>query len=112
MQGLGKIIGIEDNTIILKLHIKLEEFPNIINLYVIIEDSKTKFVGEVIDIKDGIAYISLCGEYINGKFSFGVSKMPSFKSIVKLISKEKVANIIGMSNYGEKKELYIGESPI
>ena len=39
---LGKIIGIEDNTLELELNIKLEEIENIINYYVIIEDINKK----------------------------------------------------------------------
>ena len=37
---LGKIIGIEDNTVILKMNVKVEEMQNIINLYVLFEDSE------------------------------------------------------------------------
>ena len=35
-----------------------------------------------------------------------------FKSSVKLVSKEKVNNIIGISDYVEKRDLYLGKSPI
>lgn len=112
MQGLGKIIGIQNNSILLNLNVKLEEMPNIINLYVLIEDNESKYVGEISDIKDNIATINLLGQYINDKFVFGVSKKPSFNSTVKLISKEKINNIIGLTDYNEKRDLYIGESAI
>ena len=110
---LGKIIGIEDNTLEFELNIKLEEIDNIINYYVIIEDTNKKIIGEIVDIKNNVAYINLLGEFNDeDKFVFGISKKPSFKSSVKLVSKEKVNNIIGMPEYVERRDLYIGKSPI
>jgi len=109
---LGKIIGIEDNTVLLKLNVKLEEMQNIINLYVLLEDSHRKLIGEVSDIKEGIAYVNLVGEFNNDNFVFGVSKKPSFSATSKLISKEKINYILGMPDYTERKYLYIGKSPI
>lgn len=109
---LGKIIGINDNIVLLKLNVKLEEMPNIINLYVLLEDQNKKFIGEIIDINDGVAKINLVGEYNNAKFIFGITSKPSFKTISKLISKEKINNIIGIPNYDEKRDLYIGKSPV
>ena len=82
---LGKIIGVEDNLIEIDLDVKLEEMDNIINLYVVIEDDK-KIVGEIVDIKDNHAFINLLGEFNEDKFVFGISKKPSFKSSVNLIS--------------------------
>ncbi len=109
---LGNIIGIQDNIVLLKLNIKLEEMQNIINLYVLFEDSHRNIIGEIIDIKNNIASINLLGEFNNDQFSLGVSKKPSFSAKTKLISKEKVKFILGMPNYDEKKDLYIGKSPI
>ncbi len=109
---LGKIIGIEGNTVLLKLSINLAEVQNIINLYVIFDDGETKNIGEIIDIKVDVAYINLIGSIENEKFLFGVSKKPSFKSSVKLVSKERIHTILGMSEYVEKRDLYIGTSPL
>ena len=109
---LGKIIGIEENTVLLKLNIDLNTMQNIINLYVIMDDKNKKVIGEIIDIKDGIAYINLLGELLNNKFIYGVSIKPSFSSEVKLISKEKIHYILGLSEYVESRDLYIGNSPI
>ncbi len=109
---LGKIIGIENNTVLLELNVKLEEMQNIINLYVLFEDSHRKFIGEIIDIKNNIASINLLGEFNNDNFNFGVSKKPSFSAKSKLISKEKVNYILGVTNYDEKRDLIIGKSPI
>lgn len=109
---LGKIIGIEDNTVRLQLTINLEETKSIMNLYVLIDDSDKKLIGEITDIKDGLAYINLLGEFSGDKFLFGVSKKPSFAAAVKLISPENMKYIIGMPNYDDRKDLYLGKSPI
>ncbi len=110
---LGKIIGTEDNTLQLELNVKVEEMENIINYYVIIEDTDKKIIGEIVNIKNNIAFINLLGEFDdNDNFVFGISKKPSFKSIVKLVSKEKVNHIIGIPEYVEKRDLYLGKSPV
>ena len=109
---LGKIIGIEDNTVKLELAVKLEETQSIMNLYVLVEDSEKKLVGEITDIKDGLAYINLLGEFTGDKFLFGVSKKPAFSATTKLISQENMKYVIGMPNYDDKKDLYLGKSPI
>lgn len=109
---LGKIIGIEENTVLLKLNIDLNTIQNIINLYVIMDDKNKKVIGEIVDIKNGIAYINLLGELLNNKFIYGVAIKPSFSSEVKLISKEKIHYILGLSEYVESRDLYIGNSPI
>lgn len=109
---LGNIIGIQDNVILLKLNVELDKVQNLINMYVVFEEDNKLIVGETIDIKENIAYINLMGEFINGKFVFGVIRKPSFGSVVKLVSKEKIPLIIGMNGYDEKKDLELGESPI
>jgi len=109
---LGKIVGIENNTVFLRLNIKLEEMQNIINLYVLLEDKEKRFIGEIVDIKDNVASVNLVGEFIDDKFLFGVSKKPSFGATSKLISKEKINNILGLPDYNEKRDLIIGKSPI
>ena len=109
---LGNIIGIEENRIILKLNVKVEEMQNIINLYVMIDDGEKKIIGEIEEVKDNLAYINLMGEFIDNEFRFGISKKPSFRAVVKLVSKEKINYIIGMPTYNERRDLYIGTSPI
>ena len=41
---LGKIIGIEENVVLLRLNVKIEEMVNIINLYVVLEDKDKRLV--------------------------------------------------------------------
>jgi len=105
-------MGLEEDTVLVKLNIELKEFQNLVNLHVVMEDDDKIIVGEIANIKDGIAYINLLGEIINNKFVFGVIRKPSFGASVKLISKEKIPMIISVDNYQERKDLYIGTSPI
>ena len=109
---LGTIVGIEENSIKIKFSIELEKIQNLINLHVIMDDGSHKIVGEIVDIKDNFGYINMLGEFINNKFVFGVVAKPSFGASVKLISKEKIPLIIGVSDYQENKDLYLGKSPI
>ena len=109
---LGTIIAIEENIVKLKLNVALDKIQNLINLHVVMEDGNSRFVGEIIGISAGIADINLLGEFVNNKFVFGTVKKPSFASTVKLISKEKIPLIIGMTDYQEDKFLYLGKSPI
>lgn len=109
---IGKIVGIEENIVTLKLTIDLDTVPALLNLYVVMEDEDKTCVGEIIDIKDGFAYINLVGELINEKFVFGVIRKPTFAAKTKLISKEKIPVIIGIEDFNERKDLYLGKSPI
>ena len=84
---IGKIIGIEENTVLIKLTLDLDKFQSLISLHVVMEQGDTKIVGEIVDIKDGIAFVNLLGEIKDEKFMFGVIKKPSFGSVIKLISK-------------------------
>ena len=109
---LGKIIGIEEDVVLLKLAINLDSIQSLVNVHVVMEDKDKLLVGEISDIKEGIAYINLLGEIINNEFVYGVIRKPSFGASVKLISKEKIPMIISVANYNEKLDTYIGQSPI
>ena len=109
---LGKIVGIEDNQILLQINIPLDQVQNIVNMYVSLEDNENRCIGEIVDIKDSIAYINLIGEIQNDKFVFGVITKPSFSASVKLVSKEKIPMIISYPGEDESKYLYFGKSPI
>lgn len=109
---LGTIIGIEENVVLIRVNIELDKYQSLLNLHVIMEDKQNKIVGEIDNIKDGIAYVNLLGEFKNNEFVFGVIRKPSFGATVKLISKERIPLIIGVDNYKENKDLYLGTSPI
>ena len=109
---LGTIIGTNDNQVLIRLNINLLEFDNLINFHVIMEHDDKRIIGEIIDIKDNVAYVNLLGELINDRFVFGVITKPAFSSTVKLISKERIPVLISTDNYVENKHLYIGTSSV
>ena len=109
---LGNIIGIEGNTVYLRLNAELTDIKNIINLYVNMKDDDIQIVGEIIEINEQVATINLIGEIVDKRFVFGVMRKPSFSSEVSLISKENIGKIIGIPNYQDHKDLYFGTSPI
>lgn len=109
---LGTIIGTNDNEVLIKLNINLYEFGSLINYYVIMEYEDRKIVGEIVDIKDNIAYANLLGEILGENFVPGVIRKPAFSSTVKLVSKEKVPLLISVDKYEENKHLYIGNSSV
>lgn len=109
---LGNIIGVEENIVLVNLNVDLNKIQNLVNLMVIMEDHEKKIIGEIINIKNNIAYINLLGEIKNDKFVYGVINKPSFASVIKLISKEKIPMIISTDEFFENKHLYLGTSPI
>ena len=109
---LGNIIGIEENIVLINLNIDLSKISSLINLMVIMEQEDKKIVGEIINIKNNIAFVNLLGEIKNDKFVYGVINKPSFASVIKLISKEKISMIISTDEFKENEHLYLGTSPI
>ena len=109
---LGKIIAIEDNTVSVELSVDLTKFQSLLNLHVIMREPTRKIVGEIMDIRDNVAYVNLLGEFINNEFVYGVIKKPSFAAEVNLVSKESLPSIVSVASYDDTKDLYIGESPI
>jgi len=109
---LGNIIGVEENIVLVNLNIDLNKVQNLINLMVVMEDQDKRIVGEIVNIKNNLAYINLLGEIKNNRFVYGVISKPSFSSVIKLISKEKIPMIISTDEFIENKHLYLGTSPI
>jgi len=110
---LGNIVGINDSEILLKLNIDLNNYANLISMHVIMEDKERQCIGEITNIVNGVASISLLGELSKeGKFIYGVINNPSFGASVKLISKEKIPLIIGVDNYKVNEHLYLGDSAL
>ena len=107
---LGNIIGIEENLVLVKLADAAN--ANLSNMYVTLENSENICVGEIGNVKEGIAYINLLGEIIDSKFVFGVIRKPLMNSNVKLIPEDKIPAIISCDNRDEARYLYMGKSPI
>ena len=109
---LGQIISIEENTVILKLNIDLTKFQSSVNLLAMLEEPDKKLIGEIVDVKDGNAYIHLLGEFKEDQFVPGVSRKPSFGAVVKLVSKERMPMIMSVGEYQEDKHLLLGKSVV
>ncbi len=109
---LGYIAGIEENFAFLRLAIDVTKCESLINMHVVMNDVKRQIIGEIIDVKEGVAKINLLGEIVNGRFIYGVIVKPSFNAEVSLISKDKIPMIIGVADYKENVDLYLGTSPI
>lgn len=82
------------------------------NHHLVFENPDKMVVEEVVHIKDGIAHVNLMGEFIGEKFVGGVIRKPSFGAIVCIVSNEKIPLIIGISQFQENRDLYLGMSSI
>ena len=102
---IGNIIGIDGNTVIVKLSLKMSEVQNLVNLYVVMEDSRQKVVGEITDITDGLAYVNMVGEIKQNHFVTGITKKPSFGASIMLIAPDKIKYIVGVEDYQDNSHL-------
>lgn len=109
---LGKITGIEENVVLVELNPEVLKTQTLANHHLVMEDPDKMVVGEVINIKNGVAYVNLIGEFINEKFVGGVIRKPSFGATVRVVSNEKVPLIIGIPEFKENRDLYLGMSPV
>lgn len=109
---LGKITGIEENVVLVELNPEVLKTQTLANHHLVMEDPDKMVVGEVINIKGGVAYVNLIGEFINEKFVGGVIRKPSFGATVRVVSNEKVPLIIGIPEFKENRDLYLGMSPV
>ena len=104
---LGTIFKIEDNQVFIKLNVDISNIQNLMNLFVIIQDSNTSFIGEIVNVDLTNATINLLGEYKNNSFIYGYIKKPSFTAKVNLIASEYIEKIINPNNLS----LSIGKFP-
>ena len=109
---LGTIIEIKENTVLIKLEVDTRKVQSLSNLLVVMQDEDATYVGEINNVTKDKASINLLGEIQNDKFVFGVIRKPSFNAVVKLVSKEKVKNLISFDSEKEDEMLYIGKSTI
>ncbi len=110
--GIGKIIGIEENTVLLKLNDDFKIEKSIIGLYTVLKDSERAMVGEVSNFKEGTAYINLLGEIKNGQFIFGAIHKPSLTAVSSLLPDQYLNTILSSTNYSERTDLYLGKSAV
>ena len=109
---LGNIINIEDNYVIIKLIIDITTQANLINVHVVFEDGIKKIVGEIINVGTDTAKIAIVGEIENNIFLPGITKKPSFKSTVRIITMDELALLLGEQEISNNDQIYLGKSSV
>ena len=109
---IGNIIAIDKNEVYVKLTASALQEKSLIHRYVSMKQENRDIAGEIINVKDGIADINLVGEFVDGKFVFGVISKPSASAQVTLVDESRVLDIISVVDYKEEKDLLIGKSAI
>ncbi len=109
---IGKVVGVEENIIYVRLKQDILESRELIHHYVSLKTEEKNVIGEIINIKNEIADIHLVGQMQGSAFVFGVISKPGFSSIVELVPEFLVKNIISVANYEDTRDLYLGKSPI
>lgn len=92
---LGEILEIKDIEIQVKLSFDVTKAKSLLFMFALFVDDGIQYVGEIVAITNGIAYIRIMGEYADGKFIYGTMRRPSFRAKVYLLSKEFVPTIFG-----------------
>ncbi len=106
---LGSIERINNDDIFIKLAIDPQKVANIVNYYVLIQDSKQSFIGEIVNIDGDHCHIKNLGEYKNNNFVYGLAKKPALSAKISLIDINYISKIIG-NETDENNSLYLGTS--
>ena len=112
MNGIGNIIGIEENVVFVKMNPDYNHEKSLVGLYIVFKDSERAMVGEITNIKDSIAYVNLLGEIKKGRFVFGAVHKPSMNSNVALLPEQLLPSILSSTFYSERTDLYLGKSSV
>ena len=93
---LGKIQGIVDDSVIIKLDIDINQQPNLINLHIVFEDgTDRKVVAEIVNTNQTTMTANIVGELKNNVFTPGSTIKPSFKSSIRIIKSEELELLYG-----------------
>ncbi len=106
---LGNIIKIYDNKVYIKLNYAINTLPNLMNRYVLFQDEKGAYVGEILNVENLILDINLVGEFNNNYFVYGVTNKPSINAKSSLIADNYINNLISYPN--DRNAILIGNSP-
>lgn len=109
---LGKILSIEGNYVELALDIDINAQASLVNLHVVFEDDKTKVVGEIRDVSKTTLKIAIVGEFVGNQFLAGFNRKPSFKSKVRIIKIDELAQILGDQQIKDGSQIYFGLSTV
>lgn len=112
MSGIGKIIAIEENTILLQLSKEFPSDKSLIGFYMVFADTQRVMVGEISSIINNQVSVNLLGEIKDSKFVFGAIHKPSFNAKVSLLSEKLLPLILSSDSYSESTDLYLGRSAV
>ena len=82
---------------------------DLLNMNVIFEDGEKKILGEVEEVDNGQIKVSFLGEFIDQKFYSGIIRKPSLTSLVRMINKDELGELVGE---GDPKSMILGLSPL
>ncbi len=109
---LGKVIGIDENIVKVKLEIEENAISELVNTHIVFESNDSLLVGEVVKIDEGIASILLVGEFFNNNFLAGSIKKPELSSKVRKINDNELDLLIGIDKTNPNNYLYLGKTHI
>ncbi len=112
MNGIGTIIGIEENTVLVKMDPNFKQEKSLVGLYMVFRDTERIMVGEVTNLKDNISYVNLLGEVKNNQFVFGAVHKPSLIANVSLLPDRLLPSILSSTSFSEGTDLYLGKSSV
>ena len=93
---LGRIQGIVDNNVVIKLDIDINQQPNLIGLHIIFEDgTDRKVVAEIVNTDQTTMNATIIGEIRNNQFTLGSTAKPSFKSNIRIIRTDELELLYG-----------------
>ncbi len=110
--SLGHIVNIEGNIVTVKVEINVLNYGNLVNIHTVFDDGKKKIVGEILKVDIEYLKIGIVGEIVGNYFVPGVSIKPGFSSLVRIISKEELAYILGNQEIVDNNQIALGVSSV
>ena len=102
-----EITAISKNYAIVKIDNVIND--DLLNLNVIFEENNKKILGEIEEIINSEAKITVLGEFINDKFFDGIIRKPSINAKIRIINGNELAELTG---YNDSTAMMLGLSPL
>ena len=91
--------------------VRIENISNedLLNVNLVFEDNGKKILGEVEEVNGNQIKVNFLGEFIDGRFNSGIIRKPSLSSVVRMINKEELSEIVGDN---DNASMILGLSPL
>lgn len=91
--------------------VRIENISNedLLNMNLVFEDNGKKILGEVEEVNGNQIKVIFLGEFIDGRFNSGIIRKPSLTSIVRMINKEELGELVGDN---DSASMILGLSPL